>query len=119
VPRRRFFGGGFGGFGGFGGGGDAEPETPKGRTVTVDLQVTLRDLYLGNSFTVRWQTRVCVCARARRARAWRAAWHTRHALAPHGAEAVSVSVCAHANHTHTRIFLRSSLTLLSSHPFHR
>ena len=54
VPRRRFFGsafgGGFGGFGGFGGGG--EPETPKGRTVTVDLEVTLRDLYLGATFEV-------------------------------------------------------------------
>jgi DnaJ-class molecular chaperone len=44
-------GGGFGGFGGFGG--EQEPETPKGRTVVVDLQVTLTDLYLGKVFKAR------------------------------------------------------------------
>ena len=46
----RFFGG-VGGFGGFGGG-EQEPETQKGRTVVVDLEVTLRDLYLGRVFEV-------------------------------------------------------------------
>ena len=48
LPHHRFFGG----FGGFGGGDSGEPETPKGRTVTVELQVTLRDLYLGRVFQV-------------------------------------------------------------------
>ena len=52
IPVHRFFGGGgFGGFGGFGGG-DGEPETAKGHTVTVDLEVTLRDVYLGATRTV-------------------------------------------------------------------
>ena len=53
----RFFGGGggpFGGFGGFGGGGfqEEEEQTPKGNNVYVELEVTLKDLYLGNTFTV-------------------------------------------------------------------
>ena len=53
----RFFGGSggpFGGFGGFGGGGfqEEEEQTPKGNNVYVELEVTLRDLYLGNTFTV-------------------------------------------------------------------
>jgi DnaJ family protein B protein 11 len=46
----RFFGGGFGGFG-FGGQED-EDATPKGNDVRVDLEVTLRDLYLGHQFKV-------------------------------------------------------------------
>jgi len=50
-PPPRFFGGGFGGFGGFGGQ-QEEPESPKGKTVVVELQVTLRDLYLGRTFPV-------------------------------------------------------------------
>lgn len=44
----RFFGGGFGGFG-FGGG---EEETPRGESIYVELEVTLKDLYLGNHFRV-------------------------------------------------------------------
>mmetsp|Transcript_22033 Transcript_22033/g.42069 ORF Transcript_22033/g.42069 Transcript_22033/m.42069 type:complete len:239 (-) Transcript_22033:550-1266(-) len=51
----QFFGGGFGGgFGGFGGGfgQEEEEQTPKGETVTVDLEVTLKDLYLGRNFQV-------------------------------------------------------------------
>lgn len=51
----RFFGGGgpFGGFGGFGGGyGEEEEQTPKGNDVYVELEVTLKDLFLGNTFTV-------------------------------------------------------------------
>ena len=52
--HRFFGGGGFGGFGGFGGGGGGEPETAKGHTVVVELEVTLRDVYLG---TVRRVTR--------------------------------------------------------------
>ena len=51
----RFFGGGgpFGGFGGFGfGGGEEEEQIPKGADVYVELEVTLRDLYLGNTFRV-------------------------------------------------------------------
>ena len=51
----RFFGGGgpFGGFGGFGGGyGEEEEQTPKGNNVYVELEVTLKDLFLGNTFTV-------------------------------------------------------------------
>ncbi|KAK9824801.1 hypothetical protein WJX74_009851 [Apatococcus lobatus] len=54
----QFFGGGggpFGGFGGFGfGGGEEEEEQiPKGADVYVELEVTLRDLYLGNTFKVK------------------------------------------------------------------
>lgn len=49
---RRFFGGGFPGFGGFGGMGDEEEQTPKGDDVRVDLEVTLKDLYLGHQFKV-------------------------------------------------------------------
>lgn len=49
----QFFGGGFGGgFGGFGGGGQQEPETLKGETVTVDLEVSLRDLYVGRTLRI-------------------------------------------------------------------
>lgn len=45
----RFFGGfGFGGFGG----GEEEEQIPKGNDVYVELEVTLTDLYLGNSFKV-------------------------------------------------------------------
>ena len=50
-PRGRFFGNfGFGG-GGFGFG-QEEEQTPKGHNVVVELEVTLKDLYLGNSFKV-------------------------------------------------------------------
>jgi hypothetical protein len=45
LPGRRFFGN-FG-FGGFGFGGQEEEQTPKGHTVKLDLEVTLKDLYLG------------------------------------------------------------------------
>ncbi|KAK9824319.1 hypothetical protein WJX72_009416 [[Myrmecia] bisecta] len=45
----QFFGGGFG-FGGFGG--EEEEQTPKGNDVYVELEVSLRDLYLGNTFKV-------------------------------------------------------------------
>ncbi|KAK9918595.1 hypothetical protein WJX75_005221 [Coccomyxa subellipsoidea] len=48
----QFFGGGFPGFGGFGGMGDEEEQTPKGDDVRVDLEVTLKDLYLGHQFKV-------------------------------------------------------------------
>ena len=44
----RFFGGGFG----FGGQEEEEEQTPKGNDVHVELEVTLRDLYLGAAFTV-------------------------------------------------------------------
>lgn len=44
--------GGFPGFGGFGGGQEEEEQTPKGNNVYVDVEVTLRDLYLGSTFTV-------------------------------------------------------------------
>lgn len=47
-----FGGGGFGGFGGFGGGQQEESGPPKGATITVDLDVTLTDLYLGRAFAV-------------------------------------------------------------------
>ena len=39
----QFFGHGFGGFGG----GPQEPETPKGDSLVIDLDVSIRDLYLG------------------------------------------------------------------------
>ncbi len=45
---RRFFGG----FG-FGMGGEEEETTPKGNDVFVELEVSLRDLYLGQQFEVR------------------------------------------------------------------
>ena len=62
CPRpcaRRFFGGfGFGGFG-FG---QEEEQTPKGNTVRVELEVTLKDLYLGNHLQVCGRAGcVCVC----------------------------------------------------------
>lgn len=49
-----FGGGGGGGFGGFGGFGqrEEEPETLKGEAVHVDLEVSLKDLYLGRTFKV-------------------------------------------------------------------
>lgn len=47
----RFFGGGFGGFGGFGGQ-EEEDATPKGNDVYADIEVTLKDLYLGHQFKV-------------------------------------------------------------------
>jgi DnaJ-class molecular chaperone len=45
----RFFGGGFGGFG-FGE--QQEEEAPKGDTVFVELEVSLKDLYVGRHLTV-------------------------------------------------------------------
>ena len=52
TSLRRFFGGGgFPGFGGgFGGMGDEEESTPKGHDVHVELEVTLKDLYLGHQY---------------------------------------------------------------------
>ena len=52
VHMRRFFGGAFGGGFGFGGG-DEEEQTPKGHDVRVDLEVSLRDLYVGTTIRVR------------------------------------------------------------------
>ena len=54
VLWARFFGGGgFGGGFGFGfGGGEEEEQTPKGHDVVVDVEVSLEDLYVGNSFQV-------------------------------------------------------------------
>lgn len=49
------FGGGgpFGGSRGpFGDGYEEEEQTPKGNNVYVELEVTLKDLFLGNTFTV-------------------------------------------------------------------
>mmetsp|Transcript_27989 Transcript_27989/g.68865 ORF Transcript_27989/g.68865 Transcript_27989/m.68865 type:complete len:352 (-) Transcript_27989:114-1169(-) len=46
----QFFGGGFGG-GGFGGQ-EQEPETPKGDSFTIDLEVSIKDLYLGRTLKV-------------------------------------------------------------------
>jgi len=46
----QFFGGGFG-FGGTGGQ-EEEPETPKGDTVVVDLELSVKDLYLGKYLKV-------------------------------------------------------------------
>lgn len=48
APRRFFgqFGFGFGGE-------QQEEQTPKGNNVVVDLEVSLKDLYLGNQFKVR------------------------------------------------------------------
>lgn len=48
-PHARFFG--HFGFGGMGQ--QEEPETPKGETVMMELAVTLEDLYLGKTYTVR------------------------------------------------------------------
>jgi len=47
---RRFFGN----FGGFGGGGQEEEEeqNPRGADVVVELECSLKDLYLGHSFKV-------------------------------------------------------------------
>ncbi|CAI5491963.1 unnamed protein product [Closterium sp. Naga37s-1] len=42
----------FGGFGGFGQQQEEEEQTPKGDTVTVDLEASLEDLYNGRSFQV-------------------------------------------------------------------
>ena len=44
----QFFGHGFGGFGG----GPQEPETPKGDSLVIDLDVSIRDLYLGRIIRV-------------------------------------------------------------------
>lgn len=52
AHMRRFFGGAFGGGFGFGGG-DDEEQTPKGHDVRVDLEVSLRDLYVGTTIRVR------------------------------------------------------------------
>ena len=52
AHMRRFFGGAFGGGFGFGGG-DEEEQTPKGHDVRVDLEVSLRDLYVGTTIRVR------------------------------------------------------------------
>lgn len=46
----QFFGGGFGGFGG--GGGEEEQGPQKGDHVMAELEVTLKDLYVGAMFTV-------------------------------------------------------------------
>ena len=51
-PPIRFFGGAFGGGFGFGGG-EEEEQTPKGHDVHVDLEVSLRDLYVGTTVRVR------------------------------------------------------------------
>ena len=48
----RFFGGFGGGFGGFGGQ-QEEEQTPKGKSITVDFEVTLKDIYLGRIFQAR------------------------------------------------------------------
>lgn len=47
-----FGGGGFGGFGGFGGREEEEDQTVKGETLEVQLEVTLKDLYIGRNFKV-------------------------------------------------------------------
>jgi len=58
----RFFGGGGGGpfsgfpFGGGGGFQEEEEQIPKGNNVFVELEVTLKDLYLGNTFTVLFRS---------------------------------------------------------------
>ena len=51
-PPIRFFGGAFGGGFGFGGG-EEEEQTPKGHDMHVDLEVSLRDLYVGTTVRVR------------------------------------------------------------------
>lgn len=48
----QFFGGGFGGFGGFGGGQQEEEQELRGENVVVQLEVTLKDLYVGRSMKV-------------------------------------------------------------------
>ena len=58
----QFFGGGFGGFGGE----PREPETPKGDSITVDLEVTIRDLYLGKVLSVARDKNVIVPAKGKR-----------------------------------------------------
>ena len=50
FARRFFGGGGFPGFGGFGGMGDEEEQTPKGHDIHVELEVTLKALYLGHQY---------------------------------------------------------------------
>ena len=62
VHMSRFFGGGgFPGFGGFGGMGDEEEQTPKGHDVHVELEVTLKDLYLGHQYKVGTSQRRRIC----------------------------------------------------------
>jgi DnaJ family protein B protein 11 len=63
-PAPRFFGGGFGGFGGFGGA--QEEETPRGNTIYAELEVTLRDLFLGASVRVVRDKNVLAPARGTR-----------------------------------------------------
>lgn len=61
-------GGPFGGFGGFGdrGFGEEEEQTPKGNNVYVELEVTLKDLFLGNTFTVTRDKNVIKPAKGKR-----------------------------------------------------
>ena len=51
----------FGGFG-FGMGGEEEETTPKGNDVFVELEVSMRDLYLGQQFEVPSPVTSCECA---------------------------------------------------------
>ena len=39
--------------------GEEEEQTPKGDDVRVDLEVTLKDLYLGHQFKVRNRAAAC------------------------------------------------------------
>ena len=70
----RFFGGGgFPGFGGFGGMGDEEEQTPKGHDVHVELEVTLKDLYLGHQYKawpswIKFSAPGVICVRISNAR---------------------------------------------------
>lgn len=56
-----FFGGGFG-FGGQ----EQEPETPKGDSITIDLEVTIKDLYLGRTLKVGRDKNVIKPAKGKR-----------------------------------------------------
>lgn len=56
----------FGGGGPFGGGQEEEEQTPKGDTVTVDLFVTLEDLYLGKEIAATRDKAVFVPASGKR-----------------------------------------------------
>ena len=57
--------GGGGGFGGFGGGSE-EPETPKGDSFVIDLDVSIRDLYLGRVIRVARDKSVIKPAKGKR-----------------------------------------------------
>jgi len=59
----QFFGGGFGG--GFGGQ-QQEPETPKGDSLVMDLEVSIADLYLGKVLRVARDKNVIVPAKGKR-----------------------------------------------------